>query len=95
MSTTSNDIPSLILRVLENIRGEIVGMRGEIVGMRGEIVGMRGEIVGMRDEIVGMRGEVHGLNDPFDHFLGFVGRDLQDLKVRVAALERHQLGREP
>ncbi|MBA3394782.1 MAG: hypothetical protein H0T89_19200 [Deltaproteobacteria bacterium] len=88
MSTTSNDIPSLILRVLENIRGEIVGMRGEIVGMRGEIVGMR-------DEIVGMRGEVHGLNDPFDHFLGFVGRDLQDLKVRVAALERHQLGREP
>ncbi len=88
MSTTSDDIPSLTLRVLENIQGELVGMQGELVGMRGELVGMR-------EEIVGMRGDVHGLNDRFDHFLGFVGRDVQDLKVRVAALEQHQLERQP
>ncbi|MBA3394781.1 MAG: hypothetical protein H0T89_19195 [Deltaproteobacteria bacterium] len=74
MSTTSNDIPSLTLRVLENIQGELVGLRGDV------------QVLSDRFQ---------GLNDRFDHFLGFVGRDVQDLKVRVAALEQHNLPRQP
>ncbi len=70
----SDDVPSLTLRVLEKIQAELVGMRAEIVGVRGEIVGLRDE--------------VHTLNDRFDHFLTFVGRDMQDLKMRVSALEQ-------
>ncbi len=69
----SEDVPSLTLRVLERIQAELVGMRGEIVAMRGDIAGLRDE--------------VHTLNDRFDHFLTFVGRDVQDLKTRVTALE--------
>lgn len=76
----NEDVPSLTLRVLERIQAELVGMRGEIVAMRGDISGMRGELHELRDE-------VHILNDRFDHFLTFVGRDVQDLKMRVSALE--------
>ena len=71
---TNDDVPNLTLRVLEKIQNELVGMRTEIVGMRGDLVGLRDE--------------VHTLNDRFDHFLTFVGRDVQDLKMRVSALEQ-------
>ena len=63
----NEDIPSLTLRVLENIQAELVGLRGDVQELRGE---------------------VHTLNDRFDHFLSFVGRDVQDLKARVTALEQ-------
>jgi len=66
--TVTEDIPSLTLKVLENIQAELVGMRGEIVGMRGD---------------------VQSLNTRFDHLLGFVGRDVQNLKDRLTAVEHH------
>jgi len=71
---TSEDIPSLTLRVLEKIQTELVGLRGDVGGLRGEV----------RE----LREEVHVLNDRFDHFLTFVGRDVQDLKTRVTKLEQ-------
>ena len=80
---TNDEIPSLTLRVLENIQATLVEVKGEIVEMKGEIVEMKGEIVEMKDEI-------KILNERFDHFLGFVGRDVQDLKQRVMALEQRR-----
>jgi len=71
---SGEDIPSLTLRVLQNIQGELVGMRGEITGLRGDVQALNAK--------------VDTLNDRFDHFLTFVGRDVQDLKMRVSALEQ-------
>ena len=48
------------------------------------------ELVGLRTDVQGLRGDVQTLNDRFDHFLTFVGRDVQDLKVRVSALEQRR-----
>jgi hypothetical protein len=69
----SEDIPSLTLRVLQNIQTELVGMRGDVVGLRADVQALNVK--------------VDTLNDRFDHFLTFVGRDIQDLKIRVTALE--------
>ena len=49
---------------------------------------IQAELVGLRGDVNGLRGEVHTLNDRFDHFLTFVGRDIQDLKTRVTTLEQ-------
>lgn len=73
---TNEEIPSLTLRVLEKIQAELVGIRGEVKDLRGDVQELRGE--------------VHVLNDRFDHFLTFVGRDVQDLKARVTALEQRE-----
>ena len=70
-----DDIPLLTLRVLERIQAELVDMKGEIVEMKGEIVQVKGEL-----KLLGAR---------FDHFLGFVGRDVQDLKARMTVVEDH------
>ena len=49
---------------------------------------IQADISGMRGDISEMKGEVRLLNTRFDHFLEFVGRDVQDLKTRVTALEQ-------
>ena len=41
-------------------------------------------------ELVALRGDVQVLSDRFDQFLTFVGRDVQDLKTRVSALEQRR-----
>jgi hypothetical protein len=73
---TSEDIPNLTLRVLQNIQTELVALRGDVQGLRGDVHGLRGDV-----QILG---------DRFDHFLTFVGRDVQDLKLRVSALEQRR-----
>ena len=87
----SDEIPNLTLRVLQNIQTELVGMRAEMGGMRAEMGGMRAEMTGMRAD---MNTGFDTLNTRFDHFLSFAGRDVQDLKLRVAVVEQH-LGIKP
>lgn len=48
---------------------------------------IQAELVLLRGDVQGLSAKVDTLNDRFDHFLSFVGRDVQDLKTRVAALE--------
>jgi hypothetical protein len=67
MSATSEDIPSLTLRVLEKIQGELVSLNTKFDTLNDK---------------------VDTLNNRFDHFLTFSGRDVQDLKTRVSALEQ-------
>jgi hypothetical protein len=73
-----DDIPSLTLRVLEKIRAELVTLRSDMNTMRGD----------MNAGFAGVRAELDLLNTRFDHFLAFVGKDVQDLKTRVTALEQ-------
>jgi peptidoglycan hydrolase CwlO-like protein len=83
----SDDIPSLTLRVLQNIQGELVGLRGDVQDMKGDIHEMKGDIHEMKGDIHEMKGDIRTLNGRVDNFLSFIGRDVQDLKLRVAALE--------
>ena len=69
----SDDIANLTLRVLERIQAELVGMRGDLAEVK--------------TELVEVKGEIRIFNTRFDHFLSFVGRDVQDLKSRVSVLE--------
>lgn len=65
MSASSEDIPSLTLRVLEKIQGELVGLRGDVQGLS--------------SKVETLNTKVDTLNDRFDNFLTFAGRDAQDL----------------
>jgi hypothetical protein len=47
------------------------------------------DLVGLRGDVQGLHSRFDRLNDRFDHFLTFVGRDVQDLKTRVTNLEQH------
>jgi hypothetical protein len=73
-----DDIPSLSLRVLEKIQAELVTMREN----------MNSGFARVATELEEVRDEVRTLNTRFDHFLAFVGKDVQDLKTRVTALEQ-------
>jgi len=81
MSASSEDIPSLTLRVLERIQGELVGLRGDVQGLSTKVDTLNTRVDTMNTELV-------SLNGRFDNFLTFAGRDVQDLKVRVSALEQ-------
>jgi hypothetical protein len=89
MSNDAADVPSLTLRVLEKIQLELVGLRGDVREVKGEIVDMKGDISEIKGELVDMNRELKQLNGRFDNSLGFVGRDVADLKVRVTAVEQH------
>jgi archaellum component FlaC len=104
MSTKDDDIPSLTLRVLQNIQGELVGLRkdvgvlnadfrvikDDIGSMKDDIGSMKDDIGSMKDDIRTLKGDVRTLDARFENFLTFVGRDVQDLKLRVSALEEAQ-----
>lgn len=47
---------------------------------------IQADLAGLRSE---MKSELTLLNTRFDHFLGFVGGDVQDLKSRMTAVEDH------
>lgn len=49
---------------------------------------IQAELVGLRGDVQVLNNKVDTLNDRFDHFLNFVGRDIQDLKTRVTKLEQ-------
>ena len=94
---TTEDIPSLTLRVLQNIQGELVGLRVDVQGVKTELQDVKAELKDVKAEVRGVKAEVHELRgdvqtlkDRFDHFLTFVGRDVQDLKTRVSALEQRR-----
>lgn len=73
-----DDIPSLTLRVLEKIQAELAAMREDNSTLRHD----------MNAGFASLRSELDLLNTRFDHFLAFVGKDVQDLKTRVTALEQ-------
>ena len=50
---------------------------------------IQAELVGLRGDMGDVKTELKVLNTRFDHFLTFVGKDVQDLKARVAAVEQH------
>jgi predicted nuclease with TOPRIM domain len=92
----SDEIPSLTLKVLERIQTELVGLRGDVQDVRGGLQELRGDVQDvrgglqeLRGDVQDLRGEVKLLGARFDHFLEFVGRDVQDLKHRVTAVELH------
>jgi len=87
---TAEDIPNLTLRVLEKIQTELVGLRTDVQAVRGEVKDLRGDVNALQGEVHELRGDVQTLKDRFDHFLTFVGRDVQDLKTRVSALEQRR-----
>jgi hypothetical protein len=45
-------------------------------------------IATMTRDMAEMKGDLKALNTRFEHFLELVGRDVQDLKTRVTALEQ-------
>jgi peptidoglycan hydrolase CwlO-like protein len=102
MSASSEDIPSLTLRVLEKIQGELVNvntkfdrLNDKVDTLNDKVDGLNGRVDGLNERVDALNHRVdtltHGidkLDGRFDHFLTFSGRDVQDLKVRVTALEK-------
>ncbi len=102
MSASSEDIPSLTLRVLEKIQGELVSLntkfdtlntKVDTLNTKFDTLNTKVETLNTKVDTLNTRvdttnTELVSLNGRFDNFLTFAGRDVQDLKVRVSALEQ-------
>lgn len=88
MSASSEDIPSLTLRVLERIQGELVALNTKFDTLNEKVETLNTKVDTLNTRVDTTNTELVSLNGRFDNFLTFTGRDVHDLKVRVSALEQ-------
>ncbi len=92
MAKDKDDIPTLTLEVLKDIRGDMREMKGDIHEMKADMRQMNHRMENVEGELKTLTKEVKTLNGRFDHFLEFGGEAHRELDRRVAKLESHVFG---
>ncbi len=85
MANDKDDIPTLTLEVLKDIRGDMRQMNHRLENVEHHLVTLNGRVETLSSKVDALTGR-------FDHFLEFGGETHRELDRRVAKLESHVFG---
>lgn len=93
VSSPSNNVSDLTLKVLENIRDDLRALNGRVDGLRDELGGVRSDLSSLNERMDAgfqrLETEAVGTNRRLDSVLKIAGTHHSELEDRVSRIEHH------